>query len=74
MSVTIYIYIYICIPLYENVKREYIQQDIVLYKTSYIWVSSKTFFRLYVYFICLLITYVVIIKTSEKCDEAKVEQ
>ena len=26
------------------------------------------------FILCLLITYVAIIKTSEKCDEAKVEQ
>ena len=32
-------------PLYENVKLQFIQKDI-LFKTSYISVCSKTFLRL----------------------------
>ena len=34
-------------PLYENVKLEFIQKDIFLFKISYISVCSKTFPRLY---------------------------
>ena len=51
-NVYIYIYIYICIyinfacPLYENVKLQFIQKDIFLFKISYISVCSKTFIRL----------------------------
>ena len=42
----IYIYIYqLCVPLFENVKSQFIQKDI-LFKTSYISVCSKTVLRL----------------------------
>ena len=33
-------------PLHENVKSEFIQKDIFLYKISYISVCLKTFSRL----------------------------
>ena len=33
-------------PLYENVKLQFIQKDIFLFKISYISVCSKTFLRL----------------------------
>ena len=33
-------------PLYENVKLQFIQKDIFLFKISYILVYSKTFLRL----------------------------
>ena len=33
-------------PLSENVKLQFIQKDIFLFKTSYILVCSKTFLRL----------------------------
>ena len=36
----------LCVPLSENVKLQFIQKDIVLFKTSYILVCSKTFLRL----------------------------
>ena len=47
MYIHIYIYIYIyqiSVPLFENVKSQFIQKDILL-KTSYISVFSKTFLR-----------------------------
>ena len=34
------------VPLSENVKLQFIQKDIYLFKISYISVSSKTFLRL----------------------------
>ena len=33
-------------PLYENVKGEFIEKDIFLFKTIYISVCSKTFLEL----------------------------
>ena len=35
-------------PLYENVKLQFIQNEIFLFKISYISVCSKTFLRLYI--------------------------
>ena len=35
-------------PLYENVKLEFIQKDILLFEISYISVCSKTILRLFI--------------------------
>ena len=36
----------LCMPLYENVKLQFIQKAFFLFKISYILVSSKTFLNL----------------------------
>ena len=36
----------LCMPLYENVKLEFIQKDILSFKMNYISVRTKTFLRL----------------------------
>ena len=58
----IYIYIYqLCVPLFENVKLQFIQKGIFSFKTSYISVCSKTFLRLsdgvYIYICICICTY-----------------
>ena len=60
----IYIYIYILsiytyqlwVLLSENVKLQFIQKDIFSSKINYISVSSKTFLKIYIHFICIYVS------------------